>query len=83
MNEATLKQVEKFKYLGVAFTRDGRQDEELDTRKINKAALNDTVMRVLHFSVVMKQKIVKKSKALEFSKQYLSPFSIIIMNLGQ
>ena len=32
VNGATLKQVEKFKYLGVAFTSDGRQDEELDTR---------------------------------------------------
>ena len=83
MNEATLKQVEKFKYLGVAFTRDGRQDEGLDTRKINKAGLSDTVMRVLHFSVVMKQKIVKKSKSSQFSEQFLSPFSIIVMNLGQ
>ena len=32
VNGATLKQIEKFKYLGVAFTSDGRQDEELDTR---------------------------------------------------
>ena len=32
VNEATLKQVEKFKYFGVAFTSDGRQDEELNTR---------------------------------------------------
>ena len=70
MNEATLKQVEKFKYLGVAFTRDGRQDEELDTRKVNKADLSDTVMRVRHFSVVMKQKIVKKSKALNFQNGF-------------
>ena len=31
VNEATLKQVEKFKYLGVAFTSDGRQDKELYT----------------------------------------------------
>ena len=83
MNEATLKQVEKFKYLWVAFTRDGRQDEELDTRKINKAGLSDTVMRVLHFSVVMKQKIVKKKQSSQFSKEFLYPFSIIIMNLGQ
>ena len=36
VNGATLKQVEKFKYLGVAFTSDERQDEELDTR-IGKA----------------------------------------------
>ena len=34
---ATLKQVERFKYLGVGFTRDGRQDEELDYR-IGKAS---------------------------------------------
>ena len=31
-----LKQVEKFKYLMVAFTRDGTQDEEMDIR-ISKA----------------------------------------------
>ena len=34
VNGATLKQVKKFNYFGVAFTSDGRQDEELDTRKI-------------------------------------------------
>ena len=32
VNGAILKQVEKFRYLGVAFTSDGRQDEELDTQ---------------------------------------------------
>ena len=32
VNGATLKHVEKFKYFGVAFLSDGRQDEELDTR---------------------------------------------------
>ena len=37
VNGATLMQVEKFKYLGVAFTSNGRQDEELDTR-IGKAS---------------------------------------------
>ena len=51
VNGATLKQVEKFKYLRVAFTSDGRQDEELDTR-IGKAS---AVMRALHYSVVMKR----------------------------
>ena len=44
VNGATLKQVEKFKYLGVAFTSGGWQDEELDTR-IGKAS---AVMRALH-----------------------------------
>ena len=58
MNGATLKQVEKFKYLGVAFTSDGRQDEELDTR-IGK---DSAVMRALHYSVVMKRELSKKAK---------------------
>ena len=53
VNGATLKQVEKFKYLGVAFTSDGRQDEELHTR-IGKAS---AVMRALHYSVVMKREL--------------------------
>ena len=44
VNGATLKQVEKFKYLGVAFTSDGRQDEELDTR-VGKGS---AVIRALH-----------------------------------
>jgi len=32
MSGVSLKQVEQFKYLGVVFTSDGRQAEELDTR---------------------------------------------------
>ena len=62
VNGATLKQVEKFKYLGVAFTSDGRQDEELDTR-IGKAS---AVMRALHYLVVMKRELSKKSKLSVF-----------------
>ena len=53
VNGATLKQVEKFKYLGVAFTSDGRQDEERDTQ-IGKAK---AVMRALHYSVVLKREL--------------------------
>ena len=58
VNGATLKQVEKFKYLGVANTSDGRQDEELDTR-IDKAS---AIMRALHYSVVIKRELSKKAK---------------------
>ena len=32
VNGATLKQAEKFKFHGVAFTSNGRQDDELDTQ---------------------------------------------------
>ena len=58
VNGATLKQVEKFKYLGVTFISDGRQDEELDTQ-ISKAS---AVMQALPFSVVMKQVTEGKTK---------------------
>ena len=45
-----MKQVKKFKYLGVAFTSDGRQGEKLDVRS-GKAS---TVIGALHGSVVLK-----------------------------
>ena len=67
VNGATLKQVEKFKYLGVAFTSDGRQDEELDTR-IGKASV---VMRALHYSVVMKRELSKKAKLSVFKAVFV------------
>ena len=67
VNGATLKQVEKFKYLGVAFTSDGRQDEELDTR-IGKAS---AVMRALHYSVVMKRELSKKAKLSIFKAVFV------------
>ena len=66
VNGATLKQVEKFRYLGVAFTSDGRQDEELVTR-IGKAS---AVTRPLRYSVVMKRESSKKGKALNFQSSF-------------
>ena len=67
VNGATLKQVEKFKYLGVAFTRDGRQDEELHTQ-ISKAS---AVMRALHYSVAMKRELSKKAKLSNFKAVFV------------
>ena len=67
VNGATLKQVETFKYLGVAFTCDARQDEELNTR-IGKAS---AVMRALHYSVVMKRELSKKAKLAIFKAVFV------------
>ena len=58
VNGATLKQVEKFKHLGFAFTSDGRQDEELDTRM----GMAGAVMRALQYSIVMKRELSKTAK---------------------
>ena len=67
VNGATMKQVKKFKYLGVAFTSDGRQDEELDTR-ICKAS---GVMRALHYSVIIKRELSKKAKLSIFKAVFV------------
>ena len=67
VNGATLKQVEKFKYLGFAFTSDGRQDKELDTQ-IGKAS---AVMQALHYSVVMKPELSKKAKLSVFEAVFV------------
>ena len=52
----SLKLMEQFKYLGVAFTSDGRQDEELNVRS-DKAS---DVIRALHHSVVLKRELSRK-----------------------
>ena len=57
-NGVKLKQEEQFKYLGVAFTSDGRQEEELDTR-IGKASV---VTRALHYSIFMKREFSTSTK---------------------
>ena len=67
VNEATLKQLKKFKYLGIAFTSDGRQDGELNTG-IGKAC---AVMRALHYSVVMKRELSKKAKLSIFKTVFV------------
>ena len=54
----SLKQVKKFKYLGVAFTSDGRQDEKLNVRSGNASE----VMQALHHSVVLKRELSRKAK---------------------
>ena len=58
----SLKQEEKFKYLRVPFTSDGRQDEELDVRSGKASA----VMRALHQSVVLKPELSRKTKLSMF-----------------
>ena len=67
MNGAILKQVEKFKYLGVAFTSDGRQDEELDSQ----IGMVSAVMRALDYSVVMKRELSKKAKLSIFKAVFV------------
>ena len=69
----SLKQVEKFKYLGVAFKSDGRQDEELDVQSSKASA----VMRALHHSVVLKRKLSRNAKLSVYS----SPSPSVVINL--
>ena len=73
VNGSTLKQVEKFKYLGVAFTGNKKKDKELDTR-IGKAS---AVMRALHYLVVMKRELSKKAKLSIFK-----PVFVLILTYG-
>ena len=67
VNGATLKQVEKVRYLGVAFTSDARQDEELDTR-IGKASNASFALLGCHETI-----IVEKGKPLNFQSTLFVP----------
>ena len=70
LNGVTQKHIYKFKYLEVAFTSDGRQDKELDIQ-IDKAI---AIMRTLHYSVIVRLVLSKKSRALNFQNS-LCPIS--------
>ena len=67
MNGVTLKQTEKFKYHGVTFSSDGRQDNELDTC-IGKAS---AVMCQLYRSVALKQELSTKAKLSVFRSVFV------------
>ncbi|CAM1314045.1 Uncharacterised protein r2_g2460 [Pycnogonum litorale] len=62
-----LKRVEKFKYLGVVFTSDGRQDIELDTR----IAAAGAVMRQLQRSVLLRRELGVKAKLAVFKSVFV------------
>ncbi|KAK3538621.1 hypothetical protein QTP86_008833 [Hemibagrus guttatus] len=61
-----LPQVEKFKYLGVLFTSEGRMDREID-RRIGAAA---AVMRSMYRSVVVKKELSRKAKLSIYQSIY-------------
>ena len=78
---ATQKQVYKFKYLGVAFTNDKRQNKELSI-PIGKAI---AIMKVLHYSVIMRgfscseTKIVKnEAKFSIFKTAFVSSYLLYL-----
>ena len=61
-NEVTLQLMEKFKYLGVIFLSDGRQENKLNTH-IGKAS---AVMHQLYQSVALKRELCTKAKLSVF-----------------
>ena len=61
-NGVILKPTEKFKYLGVTFSSDGRQGNKLDTR-IGKES---TIMCQLYPSIVLKRELCTKAKLSVF-----------------
>ena len=66
-NVVTLQQTEKFKYLGVTFSSDGRQDNELHTRTGKIRA----VMCQLYRSVVLKRELCTKAKLSVFTSGFV------------
>ena len=81
LNGVMQKQVYKFKYFGVAFTSDERQNKELHI-PIGKTI---AIMKALHYSVVMKRfsscetKIVKNEAKLSIFKTVFVPSYLLYL----
>ena len=69
-----IEAVEKFNYLGIAFTSDGIQSKELDVQS-GKASV---VMRALHRSVVIKRELSRKVKLTVFKSIFVPIFSYMV-----
>jgi len=67
INGIPLKQVEKFRYLGVLFASDGSWDQEID-RRIGAAA---GVMRQLYRGVICKRELSNKAKLSVFKSIFV------------
>ena len=65
-------------YLGVAFTSDERQGEELNVRFGQASA----VMRASHHFVVLKHKLSRKAKTSLFKSMFVPILNNVVMNLG-
>ena len=61
VGRVSLKQVKKFKYLGVKFMNDGRQDEELDGCSIRQSKCCNASFAPLN---CLKMRIIEKGKTL-------------------
>ena len=78
-NGIILKQTENFKYLGVTFSTDGRQDNELDTC-IGKAS---AAMRKLFRFVVLKRELCTKAKLSVFRSVFVPILTYLANNAMQ
>ena len=79
VNGATLKQIGKFKYFGVTFMSDGREDEELDTR-IGKTPrtrwtnyIEDLWWNCLGLHPSKKMDVMEDREVWRFNLELLSP----------
>ena len=66
VNGTPLKQVEKFKYLGIEFLNDAKQDCEIN-RRIRSASAN---LRLLSRSVVAKEEVSQRTRMTIFNAVY-------------
>ena len=74
MNGATLKQFKKFRYFGVAFASDRKQDEELDTQIGKASKCSNDCFALLGCP---ETRIVRKGKAFDFQHSF-SPHSHLL-----
>ena len=78
----TLQQVEKFKYLGVVFTSDGRRNRRLIRSLVKRTGKTNTVLGKLYRSVVTKRKLWN-TRCSKLLNQPLFKSSSAFMNLRQ
>ena len=66
-------QVERFKYLGITFTSDGKSDNEIDSQ-IGKSS---SILRELYLPIVAKKDLSNAAKFVVFRLVYVPSLSYV------
>ena len=84
-NGINLQQTEKFKYLGVTFSSDGRQGNKLDTGIRKAIALNDPALLIscTETRVVYKSKVFCFQISFLFSKNAAAIYDCVCKKIGK
>ena len=71
LESSTIKHVDKYEYLGVTITKDGRDDEDI----LRKTRKGRNMIKALH-PILWNKNLIKKTKKKKISDNYSASYDV-------